>query len=98
MRVAAGYCWDGPSGPTIDTDNFLKPSLAHDALYQLMREGRLDPTKYRVRADNLLKDLCLAAGMSKIRAWYVYNAVRAFGAKNALPAADADFHKPRTAP
>ena len=42
LRIAKGYAWDGPSGPTLDTRNFMRGSLVHDALYQLMREGLLD--------------------------------------------------------
>ena len=98
LHVKKGYCWDGPSGPTIDTKNFLRASLAHDALYQLMREQRLTPIPNRETADKLLHKLCLDAGMSKLRAWYVYKAVQIFGAKNALPAADKDFTTQRRAP
>ena len=75
------YMWDGPSGPTIDTKSFMHGSLVHDALYQLMREGRLD-RKFREHADWLLKKICLADGMLKFRAWYVYKAIRMFGEKS----------------
>ena len=37
LTIKDGYAWDGPSGPTIDTPNFMTPSLVHDAIYQLMR-------------------------------------------------------------
>ena len=30
--IKSGYSWDGPSGPTIDTKNFMHGSLIHDAL------------------------------------------------------------------
>ena len=43
LAIMDGYAWDGPSGPTIDTKNFMRGSLVHDALYQLMREGHLEP-------------------------------------------------------
>ena len=78
------YAWDGPSGPTIDTKNFMRGSLAHDALYQLMREGLLD-RKYRKYADQLLRKICLEDGMSKFRAWYVYHAVRLFAKQSSMP-------------
>ena len=42
LTLKDGYAWDGPSGPTIDTLTFMRGSLIHDALYQLMREGKLD--------------------------------------------------------
>ena len=38
LRIKTGYAWDGASGPAIDTRNFMRGSLVHDALYQLMRE------------------------------------------------------------
>ncbi len=79
LYIDAGYAWDGPSGPTFDTKNFMEPSLVHDALYQLMREEQL-PKSYRELADKLLQKMCIECGMSKIRAWWVYVGVR-YGAK-----------------
>lgn len=78
LLVKKGYAWDGPSGPTLDTPTFMRGSLVHDALYQLIREDVLavDDRKY---ADKLLKDLCLEDGMNPIKAWLVYQAVRMFG-------------------
>ncbi len=77
MIILAGYAWDGPSGPTIDTPNFMRGSLAHDAVYQLMRQGKLTgPTNYRLQADKMLRKLCLEDGMSRLRAWWVYRGVR----------------------
>jgi Protein of unknown function (DUF1353) len=81
LSIAKGYAWDGPSGPTIDTKNFMRGSLVHDALYQLMRESELS-VEYRQRADELLYDICRQDGMSWVRAKWVYYAVRAFGGKH----------------
>ncbi len=78
IEIAAGYSWDGPSGPTIDTHDFMRGSLVHDAFYQLIREGEL-PLQYRFIADKLLLRHCLEDGMSKFRATYVYCAVHLFG-------------------
>ncbi|MEN6294315.1 MAG: DUF1353 domain-containing protein [Methanobacterium sp.] len=78
LTIKKGYAWDGPSGPTIDTRNFMRGSLVHDALYQLMREDKL-PLKYRNYADRLLQDICLEDGMTPIRAWWVYQGVHLFG-------------------
>jgi ribonucleotide reductase alpha subunit len=76
------YAWDGPSGPTIDTKTFMRGSLVHDALYQLMREGKLS-RKFRKRADKLLKEICLKDGMNPIRAQYIYWTIRLFGGRYA---------------
>ncbi|MEE9465435.1 MAG: DUF1353 domain-containing protein [Candidatus Neomarinimicrobiota bacterium] len=84
LLIKAGYSWDGPSGPTIDTKNFMQGSLVHDALYQLMREGVIEQSK-RESADELLKVICRKDGMSRIRAWWVYQGVRIGGASSARP-------------
>jgi hypothetical protein len=78
LAIKEGYAWDGPSGPTIDTLNFMRGSLVHDALYQLMREKHLDHRVHRKAADQALRDMCLEDGMWRLRAWPVYWAVRWF--------------------
>ena len=55
LTMNKAYAWDGPSGPSIDTRNFMRGSLVHDALYQLMRLSALDYRLYRLRADGILK-------------------------------------------
>lgn len=82
LKIMTGYAWDGPSGPTIDTRTFMRGSLVHDALYQLMREGHL-PQESRKYADDLLRKICLEDGMNRFRAWYVWKNVRLLGGKTA---------------
>lgn len=82
--VSAGYAWDGPSGPTFDTLSFMRGSLVHDAIYQLIRM-ELIPPEEKAQADNLLRSFCRADGMGKMRAWYVYNAVRFMSGDAAKP-------------
>lgn len=84
LRIAERYSWDGPSGPTIDTPNFMRGSLVHDALYQLIRE-RLLPIQAKDLADRLLQRICREDGMSAARAWYVYQGVRWFAGEAAAP-------------
>lgn len=84
LTIRKGYAWDGPSGPTIDTPNFMRGSLVHDALYQLMREEMIGQ-EHREYSDELLRGICLEDGMSKIRAWWVYQGVRLGGASSAAP-------------
>jgi hypothetical protein len=77
ITIEKGYAWDGPSGPTIDSKNFMRGSLVHDAFYQMMREGALTQD-YRLPADDLLRSMCKEDGMSGIRRWWVYKGVRLF--------------------
>lgn len=72
------YACDGPSGPSIPTRTFMRGAFVHDALYQLIRLELLDEI-FKFHADVLLYHICLEDGMSKLRAWYVYQAVSKFG-------------------
>ena len=83
LVIKRGYKWDGASGPTIDTDSFMRGSLVHDVLYQAIREGHLT-LKDRKVADKILYRLCREDGMNRIRAWYTYRAVRMFGKSSAI--------------
>lgn len=90
LLVKKGYAWDGPSGPTFDTLDFMRGSLVHDALYQLMRLGALDDSEEnRLVADRMLRDICVADGMSRLRASWVFLAVHVFGASHAKLDPDA---------
>jgi len=86
LEIRNGYAWDGPSGPTIDTRNFMRGSLVHDALYQLMREADLDKATWRKTADEELVRFCGLDGMSRVRRWWVLKAVRRFADLAASPA------------
>lgn len=88
LTVCQGYAWDGPSGPTVDTKNFMRGSLVHDALYQLMRERHLDAQKHRDTADRILQRICIEDGMTTVRAWWVYQGVRFGGGPAANPIND----------
>jgi len=85
LIINKGYAWDGPSGPTIDTKNFMRGSLVHDALYQLMKEKSLDRKKYRKIADKILIQCCKEDGMNFIRRSWVYTGVRLFAGFAANP-------------
>jgi len=80
LIIDSGYEWDGPSGPAIDSDNFMDGSLVHDLLYQLMREKWLEPVwKYRMKADKEMRLQTAKDGMSSIRKWYTWLGVRVGG-------------------
>lgn len=89
LTIKGGYAWDGPSGPAIDTKNFMRGSLVHDAMYQLMREKHIGQ-QHRELADKILRKICREDGMSAIRAWWVYQGVRFGGGE----AADQDNENP----
>ena len=81
--IMGGYAWDGPSGPAFDTENFMVPSMVHDALYQLMRNQALPLDPYREIADEMMFKMCKDRGMCGVRAWWCKRGVRKFGKKAA---------------
>lgn len=87
LTVYMGYAWDGPSGPAIATDTFMRGSLEHDAGYQLLRM-RLLPPAFRAKFDARLRACCLEDGMMRARAWWVYQGVRLGGGPAAAPEND----------
>lgn len=78
LEVRVGYAWDGPSGPTIDSLSSMRGSLVHDALYQLMRMGLLDPRKWKNPADLLFEKMLVEDGMWEWRARWWYRGVAGF--------------------
>jgi hypothetical protein len=90
LEIESGYCWDGASGPAIDTGfsgllaNSMRASLAHDALYQLMRLKLLDRI-WREEADLYLDAILKKDGMGFLRRWYWLKGVRLFAAGAAKP-------------
>ena len=78
MVVKKGYCWDGASGPTLDTEDTMRASLGHDALYQMISLGILSKA-HREAADKLLRKWLIEDGMVHARAQLWYEGVRAFG-------------------
>jgi len=92
LIVRPGYAWDGPSGPTIDTPDWMDASLVHDIFYQFMRIGQLPNDesygareKLRRKVDDLMYKMLLEAGMPRFRALYSYYGVRFFAAWAASP-------------
>lgn len=87
--IHAGYCWDGPSGPTIDDKRAMKPSLKHDYFYQMIRQGFFSE-KLRKHADIVYRRDLFANGYPKWRYWMHYDVLRAFGASSATPGTQTD--------
>lgn len=88
LTIRTGYAWDGPSGPTKDTESFMRGALVHDALYQLMRHQHIE-RHWRKQADKEMRRICREDGMFGPRRWWTYTAVRLFAKK----AASADNAK-----
>lgn len=79
LAVANGYAWDGAStGLPWTPKKWLRPSLVHDALYQLIREGQL-PMERRADADMVFYQLLRENQVNVLLAFPAYLAVRLFG-------------------
>ena len=78
-----GFRFDGGSGPARDAGG-MQGYGVHDLVYRLMRQGKLFPVKrWRAVADLFMYKLHRAAGMSWIRAQWLYRGVRLFAAGHA---------------
>lgn len=95
LTVFADYPWDGPSGPAIDTPSFMRGSLVHDVLFEMLRLGLLPHHPCFHLANVELQKICLQDGMWPCRAKYVFNAVEAFGNAAAALQAENILHAPR---
>lgn len=89
LTIKKGYCWDGASGPTLDSKSSMRGSLVHDALYQLIRMGLLS-MECRLPGDKLLYKICVEDGMWKWRAWLWCQAVKRYAKGAAEPGTQVD--------
>lgn len=78
LTIYKGYAWDGPSGPTFDTKSFMRGSLVHDVLYQLMYHELL-PYSCKDEVDDFLVMICDEDGMWKWRQSWVRKGVEIGG-------------------
>ena len=87
MHFEEGYCWDGSSGPTIDSQKCQKAGLIHDGGYQMLREGvygsHEDKENARQYFDDLYRQMCIDDGMGSFRAWTRWKGLRWFGKRAA---------------
>ena len=93
LLVKSGYAWDGPSGPTLDSKSAMRASLAHDALYQLLRLKHIKGEKNRRKSDRVFYELLLKDKMWKVRAKIWWRAVRRWAKQSSVKG-----RKERTAP
>jgi hypothetical protein len=82
LTIRHGYAWDGPSGPTLDTKNFMRGSLVHDALAGLMRDFYISRDAWFTAINRELQKICIEDGMWRLRAWWVFVGVEYIGGKS----------------
>ena len=82
LTIRHGYAWDGPSGPTFDSANFMRGSLVHDALAGLLRDAYLERDKWCTAINRELRRICIEDGMSRIGAWAVFVGVEYLGGRS----------------
>ena len=91
LTLLAGFACDGVSGPTLDFiwKKALKAAFAHDALYELMRQGLISQEE-RVKADEFFGLGCV--GMYKWRVSLALAILKKAGASNADPKNKRTIH------
>lgn len=72
MVVRKGFCWDGASGPTIDTKASMSASLVHDVFCLCMRDRRLSYENWQDTVNAFFEQMCRRAGMWgwRARLWH----------------------------
>ena len=80
LIIRKGYAWDGASGVP-DFDSFMRASLVHDALYQLIRFEKIDRNEFKPVADRLMLNMCKEDGMFYPWALIMYFGVVLFGGR-----------------
>lgn len=84
LVVKAGYAYDGPSGPTIDTPSTMFCALVHDVMYEMFRKEQLS-LDWRGEADEELSEIGKACGANPYRMEIWEWGVDKFAEKHALP-------------
>ena len=84
LTILKFYAWDGPNGMGNDGHAYMRASLVHDVLYQLIRLNKLTRDQVIV-ADKLFIKMLKDDGMSVFRAWYWYAGLRLANGKAARP-------------
>ncbi len=77
LTCLAGFEWNGANG-IIKNNRNKRASKFHDALYDLIKAGKLSK-KYRKKADKLYLELLIENKTCEIWAYTQYFAVRLFG-------------------
>lgn len=101
LTIRHMYAWDGPSNPIyrflprfilyLMLKRFMRGSLVHDVLAQLMRDGYLN-SGYFTNINKELKTICIEDGMRRIRAAAVFIGVEYLGGKKWTQWGDGGKH------
>lgn len=84
LEIRVGFAWDGLSGGAYDSRNSMPGSLVHDALYKILRSGKLHPS-WREAIDNLMRRIFREDGVWRFRRWYLWKVVRRWASFAAAP-------------
>lgn len=71
LETRPGFMHDWASGPTFDSKKNRIAALEHDALFRLLRSGRVAHFTWK-DADRFLQQRLKDHGMSAFRAWFWY--------------------------
>ena len=93
LTIVEGYAWDGPSGPVVDTQENMRASLVHDALYQLMRHKYLTTKAHKDKADKLFKKICIEDGVPAVTAHIYYLGLKLGGKPSTDPKNDKEVQR-----
>jgi hypothetical protein len=91
-KVSKGFLFSA-NFPAINTINSRRGAMVHDFFYSLMKDGYLERDK-QYDVDYLFYNMLTEDGMSSLRAWYWFKAVR-LGGESAL---DAPYPTVKKAP
>lgn len=97
LDLFRGLLWNGPSGPTIDTDDSIRASAYHDVFCWLMRDGRISYELWQDAINEFFELQCRSAGMPAIRAKYWHWGVEIGDAGNPEQGPE-EYHKIYVAP
>lgn len=85
LTIIHDYAWNGMSGIPLNIKSSIRGVLLHDACYQMIRLGYLEP-KWKDVADQVLYNCCVEDGMLKLLAKAILKAVETFGHPATTPA------------
>jgi len=77
LTLRPGFRFDGASGPAVDGVHNMLGAMIHDALYAAIKGGAEGLSAWK--ADRIYRQVCIAQGAGKTRAWAHWLALRTCG-------------------